>query len=388
MTKEQYIQQREALLNEAQSLIDSGKLDESAAKAQAVKDLDAKYQEAAAARANLEALTNALPQMPGNTEPLDLSGKADTEATDIYDSAEYRIAFMNYVIKGKAIPGKFTNEAGITKTTDVGVVIPTTTLQKIVERMEEIGMILPLVTQTYYKGGVAVPISSVRPVATWVAEGAGSAKQKLGTGSIVFGYHKLRCAVAMTYEVSVMAYPVFERFFVKSVADAMVKAKEIAILTGTGSGQPKGILTETPELAVTTTAADGLTYANLVAAEAAEVDSSAIWVMSRSAFLTNVYGMVNSNKTPLVKSNFDLAGRPEYTIFGRRVVLVNPEYMPEGTLGFLFNFADYILNNAAGAMYTKWYEDNETDDQVLKAVDLVDGRAIQTQSLVVLKAGA
>lgn len=387
MTRDQYMEQRNALLNEAETLINEGKLEESAAKAQAVKDLDAKYQEAATARANLAALTNSLPQMPTNTEALDLTGKADTEAVDAYDTTEYRNAFMAYVMKGKAIPAKFANETGITKTADVGVMIPTTTLQKIVERMEQIGMILPLVTQTYYKGGVAVPTSSLRPVATWVAEGVGSAKQKLGTGSIVFGYHKLRCAVAMTYEVSSMAYPVFERFFVKSVADAMVKAKEIAILTGTGSGQPKGILTETPEAEITV-ADSGLTYANLVAAEAAEVDSSAIWVMSRAAFLTNVYGMVADNKAPLVKSNFDLAGRPEYTIFGRRVVLVNPEYMPEGTLGLLFNFSDYILNNAAGGMYTKWYEDNETDDQVLKAVDLVDGRAIQTQSLVVLKADA
>lgn len=387
MTREQYMEQRTALLNEAETLINDGKLEESAAKAQAVKDLDAKYQEAAAARANLEALTNALPKMPGNTDPLDLSGKADTEAVDIYDSAEYRTAFMNYVMNGKAIPAKFANETGITKTTDVGVMIPTTTLQKIVERMEQIGMILPLVTQTYYKGGVAVPTSSIRPVATWVAEGAGSAKQKLGTGSIVFGYHKLRCAVAMTYEVSSMAYPVFESFFVRSVADAMVKAKEIAIIQGTGTGQPKGILTETPEAEITAKSS-GLEYADLVAAEAAEEDANAVWVMTRKGFMTNVQGMTTSNKSPLVKSSFDLVGRPEYTIFGRKVILVNGGYLPEGTLGFLYNFADYILNNAAGGMYTKWYEDNDTDDQVLKAVDLVDGRAIQAQSLVVLKAGA
>ena len=45
MTREQYIEQREALLNEAQKFIDAGKLEDSAKKAQAVKDLDAKYQE-------------------------------------------------------------------------------------------------------------------------------------------------------------------------------------------------------------------------------------------------------------------------------------------------------------------------------------------------------
>ena len=62
--------------------------------------------------------------------------------------------------------------------------IPTTILNRIVEKMEAVGMILPLVTRTAYKGGVSIPTSSAKPVASWVAEGAGSDKQKKTTGSI------------------------------------------------------------------------------------------------------------------------------------------------------------------------------------------------------------
>lgn len=39
-------------------------------------------------------------------------------------------------------------------------------------------MILPLVTRTAYKTGLSIPTSNVKPEATWVAEGAGSDKQK------------------------------------------------------------------------------------------------------------------------------------------------------------------------------------------------------------------
>lgn len=39
-------------------------------------------------------------------------------------------------------------------------------------------MILPLVTRTAYKTGMVIPTASVKPTATWVAEGAGSDKQK------------------------------------------------------------------------------------------------------------------------------------------------------------------------------------------------------------------
>lgn len=49
----------------------------------------------------------------------------------------------------------------------------------------------------------------------------------------------------MTLETSVMSLKVFETVFVKSVSEAMVKAQEQAFITGTGTGQPKGVLKET-----------------------------------------------------------------------------------------------------------------------------------------------
>ena len=50
----------------------------------------------------------------------------------------------------------------------IGAVIPTTILNKIIEKMEAVGMILPLVTRTAYKGGVSIPTSTAKPVASWV----------------------------------------------------------------------------------------------------------------------------------------------------------------------------------------------------------------------------
>ena len=77
---------------------------------------------------------------------------------------------MNYVLGGKSIPEKFKNEAGPTKTTDIGSVISPAVVQRIIEKMESIGMILPLVTKTSYPAGLTIPTSNVKPVATWVAE--------------------------------------------------------------------------------------------------------------------------------------------------------------------------------------------------------------------------
>ena len=111
------------------------------------------------------------------------------------------------------------------KQLDVGSVIPTV-LEKIIEKLESTGMILPLVTRTSYKGGLSIPTSAVKPVATWVAEGVGSDRQKKTTGVITFNYYKLRCAVSISLEVGTTTLAAFESVLIANVTEAMVKSLE------------------------------------------------------------------------------------------------------------------------------------------------------------------
>ena len=168
----------------------------------------------------------------------------ETKKKNIFDSEEYRNAFMAYVCRGETLPVEFRTDE-TTKTTDIGALVPQVTLNKIIEKIEAWGMILPLVNRTAYRTGMIIPTSTIKPVATWVAEGAGSDKQKktLDT-SITFGHYKLRCAVSVTLETDYMAYSAFEAALVDNMSEAMGKALETAIIKGTGSGQPQGILTD------------------------------------------------------------------------------------------------------------------------------------------------
>ncbi len=304
------------------------------------------------------------------------------------DSVEDRKAFMNYVLRGEKIPTELRADA-VTYTSDVGSVIPETVLNRIVEKLEATGMILPLVTRTAIKGGVTVPTSTVKPVASWVAEGAGSDKQKKTTGSITFAYHKLRCAVADSLEVDTMALSVFESTLINNVVEALTKALEQAIISGDGIGKPKGILSETPE-AGQALDVDAITYDTLIQSEAAlplEYESGAVWTMTKKTFMKFI-GMVDNNGQPIARVNYGINGRPERTLLGRPVVLCNYidsfDTAVAGTpFAFLFNYSDYILNTNY-QMGVKRYEDNETDDQVTKAVMLVDGKVLVKNSLVVL----
>lgn len=394
MKREQYEARRKGLMDEAQTLLNQGKAEEAENKMNEVKDLDAEFDRIAQAQANFDALNNE----PKPADPFGATGgtvnfgiPTESDPKDVYDSVEYRKAFMNYVLNGTPIPGKFTNEDATTKTTDIGAVISPTVINRIIEKMEASGMILPLVTRTAYPAGATVPTSSVKPVATWVAEGGTSDKQKKTTGQIDIKGYKLRCAISMTLEASVMSLQIFETVFVNNVAEAMVKAQEKAFIDGSGSGQPKGVLKETvPTGQNVDIAADAdPDYQTLVDAEAAlplAYENGAVWNMTKKTFMKFI-GMVDSNGQPIARVNYGISGKPERTLLGRRVVL--NEYMTslgatisaDTVVAFLFDWSDYMFNTNY-AMRVKSYEDNDTEDQVTKAVMICDGKAIDVNSLV------
>lgn len=312
---------------------------------------------------------------------------------DKYGSMEYRKAFMQYVCRGEALPKEYRADA-VSKTTDVGAVIPTTVLNQIVEKLESTGMILTLVTRTAYKGGVAIPVSTVKPVATWVSEGKGSDKQNKDIkkdGMITFAYHKLRCAVAVSLEVDTMAISAFESLLINNIVEAMTKALEQSIIDGDGSGKPKGILAETPAEGQKVESA-APSYDDLIAAEAAlplAYENGAKWCMSKKTFMAYV-GITDSNGQPIARVNHGITGKPERTLLGREVVLCDyvtayTKTLAAGTVfAFLFNFKDYVLNTNY-AMGVKKYEDNDTDDQITKGIMLADGKVVDKNSLVTIE---
>ena len=308
-------------------------------------------------------------------------------------SNEYRTAFMNLVLRRTPMPENLRANAN-TLTSDVAAVIPTHLVNQIIERMEEVGMILPLLTRTSFKAGVVIPISDVKPVATWVAEGAGSDRQKKTAGSVIFSYFKLRCEISMSMEVGTMALSAFEAKFVENMAKAMVKAIEQAVLVdGNGTAKPKGILTETPEAgkALTVAKADKLTYKLLCKAEGlipADKEAGAKWAMTKATFM-EFQGMTDNNGQPIARVNYGIGGKPERYLLGREVV-INPymgTYADEVAANTLFativDFSDYVLNTIYDMGIQK-KQDWDTEDLLTKAVMSVDGKLIDKSSLITI----
>lgn len=325
------------------------------------------------------------------TDPVQKPGekKENRQAVaDPYDTIEYRKAFREYVKTGRMAA----EYRDVTLSSDAGAVIPTTTLNKIVDKLLSSGMILPLVTQTAYNTGLAIPVSSVKPTATWVADGATSTVQKKTTGSVVFGAYKLRCAVGVSLNLDAMALSAFEAAIANNIAEAMVIGLEQAIISGTGSGQPTGILTATPS--ITPVSVSKLSYEIMTSAEAlvpSAYENGAVYVMNKQTYMDYI-GLVDNNGQPIARVNYGIDGKTNKTLLGRDVVIC--DYLPSfdsaaagAKFAFIFRMKDYVLNTAFNVTL-KQYEDNLTDDIVRKAIMLADGKVVDTSSLVLLQKSA
>lgn len=324
-------------------------------------------------------------------------GQPNGQSADATDSVEYRQAFMDYVMRGTPIP---TELRANTLTTDVPAVIPTTLINRIMERMDEVGTILSLVTHTSYPAGVEVPANVTKPTATWTGktdsgsgEGKGSTAQKVTSAKITFAYFKLRCEVSISMEVSTMALSAFEDRLTANIANAMVSAIETAIINGTGTGEPKGILAETPNAGQTieVAKAGALDYATLCKAEAAvpaKYEKDAKWLMSKKTFMSFV-GITDANGQPIARMNYGISGKPERFLLGREVVITEDIANYAATVtadtkfAAIFSLPDYVLNTIYD-LGIKRKEDWDTEDQRTKAVMSVDGKVVDKGSLVVL----
>lgn len=322
-------------------------------------------------------------------------------------SIEYRTAFQKYMATGRM---EYRADAsGKTTDTNVGTVIPENLATKIMEKFEQLGTIYNLVTKTSFPVGESIPTDGVKPTATWVGrnnttlsssttgEGGSSDSQNKTLGALItFSHFKLRCEIRFSEEVSRMTLPAFEALFVKQVGEAMLRAKEFAIVEGDGYGMPTGILSATPNSGQALTASE-LSYKVLTDAEAAipvEYEAGTKWCMTKKTFMAFM-AMTDDAGQPIARVNYGINGKPERTLLGRDVVLYVPQansilksfaadLAANSIFAFLYDFSDYALNTNydLGVSHAK---DWDNEDHKTKAVEACDGKVIDKGSLVTLK---
>lgn len=310
------------------------------------------------------------------------------------ESMEYRKAFMDFVLRGKKSEVLETRAISGTGLGDIGTVIPQTVINRIVEKLKSYGMIYSRISTTNFKGGVSIPTSNLKPVATWTDEGSTSPKQKKTTGEITFSYHKLQCRVAVTLEADTVSMDIFESTLVDNIYEAMIVALEQAIVAGTGVKQPLGITVD-PKVTntVNVVEADLKKYDKWAAIKAKlplSAEGKVALVMTKMDFDTYIEGMVDSTGQPVARVTDGLDGRSNRRFMGFEVIVVE-DYLSTFTgadndevFAFFANLKDYMLNSNMQYTYKKYF-DEETDEWIHKTTLIADGKLSDGQNVLLLK---
>lgn len=305
------------------------------------------------------------------------------------DGLEYRKAFQQYVQTGE-MPVEF-RDVALTK--DNAAVIPETVLNQIVEKMESFGNIYPLVRKLHYAAGLVVPTSTLSATAVWMNEGDAVAVGKKATAKITFGAYQLGAAIGMSYQMEVKSLTAFEAAIIDNVSKAMVKAIEEAIVKGDGAAKPQGIATtKVTDTKRNVTLSAKLSYTdlvNIVKAIPSAYRTGTTLTMNESTFY-DLASITDNNGQPVGKVNFGTDGEPSYMLMGRKVVTTDflPDLSAAGeVVAYAVNYDDYILNTAADADLVEYY-DYPTRTHVFQSVALVDGRLVDDNGLVLIKAPA
>ena len=312
--------------------------------------------------------------------------KGDTNMNTQFDSIEYRNAFMQFAMSGN-MAEEF---RAVAMTSGNSAVIPTTVLNQIVEKLESYGNILPLITKMNYPAGVAIPTSELASPAVWTTEtdmsNTGIAVEGKVTGSVTFAAYPLVKAIGLSFLARVQTLSAFEAAIANNVSAAMAKAMESAIINGTGSGQPKGILKETA--AKTVELSKALAYEDIINVKKAipsAYRTGAVLVMNEATFYSFL-AIVDKQGQPVARTNQGLDGNVNYEIYGTKVIVTDfmKDYDSAGkgeTVAFAVQLDKYVMNTAYDIDLVT-YIDNATRNKVYQSVAAVDGKLVDKNGLV------
>ena len=317
------------------------------------------------------------------------------EIKDKADTVEYREAFMNYVCRNTPIPAELRD---VTSTTDASAVIPTTMLHEIIKKMDSYGNIWAKVRKLNVQGGVEIPVLSLTPVANWVDEATPSADQKIQANTKVsFNYYGIECKIAQTLLANVTTLEMFQSLFVELATEAIVKAIEVAIIKGTGSGQPTGITVDSrvPSANKITLSAEEFGtwegWKKKVFAKMKKAYRNGVFLMAQGTFDGYIDGMVDQNGQPIARVNYGITDGEVYRFGGKTVetveddIIADYETASSGDVVAVFvDLSKYGVNSNMTMNVVKW-TDHDNNQVKNKAQMIVDGKLIDANGVLIIK---
>ncbi|MDU1582131.1 MAG: phage major capsid protein [Peptoniphilus harei] len=283
MNKEKYLEMRAAMLDEAQNLINEGKIEEAATKRAEIEKLDADFEKTSKEQANLDALNKENDKV---TDMKNLSvsegGLKAVEKIEKKNPVNYEDVFAKVALQRDLnedevnLYNQMNPENVYThNTTNTEIVIPETVIGGIIDTMKELHPILADVVATRIKGTVKYVKRTGIPAgdADYYDEATPTADEENKFGELTLNGKELSKAVTVTWKLQAMAVSDFIPFIQRELGERMGVAKAKAFVKGKGDAKyPQGVVTAIEAEASTpqkvSYKADGLTYKDITAAMA------------------------------------------------------------------------------------------------------------------------
>lgn len=256
------------------------------------------------------------------------------------ESQEYRNAFL------KDLMGQKLNEveerALTTVSGSAGAAVPTSTMNAIIDKIAQTSVLFNKVSVSYIAGNVSFVVANAKNDAAFKTEGADGVPADDTVVNVNLAGYELIKLVELSAATKAMTIDAFEAYIVAEIGRKMAIALENAILNGTGSGQPTGILASGQVSTVGTFTNKGMTYKDLVGMLAklpTMYHQNAELAMPRELFFNEVIGMTTTAGEPVVVQN---PQEPmKFNVLGYPVII--DDYMPADTI-LLGDFSYYKMN--------------------------------------------
>ncbi len=351
------------------------------------------------------------------------------------ESREYRQALAQHFLRRKEMPAEMIARVrqeraagdpvavsfadGYTNMTDPTfgsatvstlVPVPLTLSDEIVRVRKEYGILHPLVNETHFPGGYAIPIADLTVDYHWINDKQVSPYQYDGQPDVIsFTWHELEARFARTFLAEAIMRDNFKELLAPALAEGYGRAMDAAILNGNGTTQPLGLLKDPRFIDQTLNAGTGA--ALVVEATSDDLSDWAwwtkllfnpqfnrlyrgdgSWIIGDSTFGTYIQTLKDEVNRPLVQLNL-ASGDNLPRIRGNAVNCVPVGLMPDfdaadaGAVVAIFgNLRNYTLNFQPGMpLSTVSWDDHETNTHKTKVLTAVDGRLVDNNGWVVIK---
>lgn len=225
------------------------------------------------------------------------------ERTFDIGSPEYRSAWLKQ-IRGIDL-NDIEKRAMTTAAESAGAVVPSTTVNKIIDKVKEYCPIINKIDLLHIKGAVTVPAEGTTADAQKHAEGATIAAVEDKLSKVTLAGYEVTKLVTISKSVLTMSIDAFENWLVNKIARKVADKIDALIFNGSGTGEAQGInaITWGATNSVSVAKSAALTEANVTAVVAllnGGYFANAEWYMSSATFFNDFHPLMNNSKNNIV----------------------------------------------------------------------------------------